>query len=81
MLPLGTVAPDFSLPNVDGKTVKRADFKGKPLLVMFICNHCPFVVHVAAELAKLGKDYSGKLGIVAISATTWRRTRTTRPPK
>jgi peroxiredoxin len=68
MLPLGTAAPDFSLPNVDGKTVKRGDFKGKPLLVMFICNHCPFVVHVAAELAKLGKDYSGKLGIVAISA-------------
>ena len=58
MLPLGTAAPDFSLPNVDGKTVSLADFKGAPaLLVMFICNHCPFVKHIAAGLAQLGKDY------------------------
>src|SRR5690606_8539486 len=43
MLPLGTPCPDFALPNVvDGKTVSRDDFAGKPLLVMFICNHCPF---------------------------------------
>ncbi|HLP77336.1 MAG TPA: redoxin domain-containing protein, partial [Candidatus Paceibacterota bacterium] len=39
MLPLGTVAPDFQLPDVSGKTVSLADFKGKPLVVMFICNH------------------------------------------
>ncbi len=69
MLPLGTTAPDFSLPNIDGKTVSRQDFKGKPLLVMFICNHCPFVVHVADQLAELGKDYQSKgMAIVGISA-------------
>jgi len=68
MLPLGTVAPDFSLPDTDGKTVKLADHKGKPLLVMFICNHCPFVKHVADELARLGRDYAAKAAIVAISS-------------
>ena len=48
MLPLGTKAPDFSLPNVDGRTVSLADFRGKPaLLVIFMCNHCPYVKHVA----------------------------------
>lgn len=68
MLPLGTQAPDFSLPDTDGKTVASDDFAGRPLLVMFICNHCPYVKHVAAELARIGRDYSGKIGIVAISA-------------
>ena len=70
MLDIGTPAPDFSLPNVDGKTVSLADFKGKPaLLVMFICNHCPFVKHVADQLARLGGEYQAKgVGIVAISS-------------
>lgn len=70
MLPLGTVAPDFSLPDVDGKPVSLADFRGSPaLLVMFICNHCPFVKHVAAELAKLARDYQAKgVAIVGISS-------------
>jgi peroxiredoxin len=68
MLPLGTSAPDFSLVNVDGKTVSLKDFADKPaLLVMFICNHCPFVKHIAAGLAQLGKDYLPKgAAIVAI---------------
>ena len=61
MLPLGTQAPDFSLPNVDGRTVSLADFSGAPaLLVMFICNHCPFVKHVADELARLATDYRAR---------------------
>ena len=61
MLPLGTKAPTFSLPNIDGKTVSLADFKDKPaLVVMFICNHCPFVKHMAAGLAQLAKDYQSK---------------------
>ena len=48
MLPLGTKAPDFSLVNVDGRTVSLADFAGEPaLLVIFLCNHCPYVKHVA----------------------------------
>ena len=47
MLPLGTVAPGFRLPDTDGKTVALDDFKGAPaLLVAFICNHCPYVKHV-----------------------------------
>lgn len=58
MLPLGTLAPDFSLPNVDGQAVSLADFKQAPaLVVIFMCNHCPFVKHVAPELARLAKDY------------------------
>lgn len=68
MLPLGTPAPDFALPDISGEIVKRETYAGHPLLVMFICNHCPFVVHVASELARLGNDYRDKLAIVAISS-------------
>jgi peroxiredoxin len=69
MLQLGTRAPDFQLVNVDGRTVGRRDFEGRPLLVMFICNHCPFVKHVAEELARLGAEYTAKgVGIVAINS-------------
>ena len=70
MLPIGTAAPDFRLPDaVSGKTVSLADFRGKPLLVMFICNHCPFVKHLRTGLAQLGRDYQSRaLGIVAISS-------------
>ena len=71
MLPLGHKAPDFSLPEViSGEKVSLASFEDKDaLLVMFICRHCPFVIHVQNELAKLGRDYEGsKLGIVAISS-------------
>jgi len=72
MIELGTTAPDFALPDTEGNTVRRDDFAGKPLLVMFICNHCPFVKHVAPELARLGRDYGvnsgGKVGIVAIQS-------------
>lgn len=70
MLPLGAVAPDFSLPNIDGTTVSLGDFQDSPaLLVMFMCNHCPFVKHVAAELARLGRDYADRgVAIVGINA-------------
>ena len=70
MLPLGTQAPDFSLINVDGQTVSRDDLQGaKALLVMFICNHCPFVKHIADQLAALGNEYSQKgAAVVAISS-------------
>jgi peroxiredoxin len=71
MLPLGTKAPDFHLPEVvSGKTTTLATFADKKaLLVMFICRHCPFVKHVQQELAQLGKDYfTSDLAIVAISA-------------
>ena len=71
MLALGTPAPAFSLPDVvSGKMVSLETFKdAKALLVMFICRHCPYVVHVQEGLARLGRDYAGKpVGIVAISA-------------
>ena len=70
MLPLGTRAPDFTLPNVDGRLVSLANAAGpKGTLVMFICNHCPFVKHVADQLAALGRDFMPQgIGIVAISA-------------
>lgn len=71
MLALGTSAPDFSLPDVvAGKSVSLASFADQQaLLVMFICQHCPYVKHVKEELAKIGKDYQeSDLGIVAISA-------------
>jgi peroxiredoxin len=58
MLPLGTSAPDFRLPDTTGKFVSLADLKSAPaLLVMFICNHCPYVKHLRAGLAQLGRDY------------------------
>jgi len=70
MLELGTMAPDFALPDVvTGKTVRRDDFRGqKGLLIMFICTHCPYVKHIETGLAQLGNDYAGKLGIAAISS-------------
>ncbi|MBD2054756.1 thioredoxin family protein [Oculatella sp. FACHB-28] len=71
MLSLGTLAPAFQLPDVvSGETISLETFAGKQaLLFMFICQHCPFVKHVKAELGKLGQDYQDKnVGIVAISA-------------
>lgn len=71
MLPLGTKAPEFELPDVsDGRTVSLSDFASKrALLVMFICRHCPYVRHVREELARLGRDFAdSELGIVAISS-------------
>ncbi len=71
MLPLGTLAPDFALPNaVDGKQVRLRDLAGAPAtLVMFICNHCPYVKHVRHELARLGKDYAARgVAVVGINS-------------
>ncbi len=71
MLELGTQAPDFDLVNAaDGRSRSLADFKAKPaLLVMFICNHCPFVKHIGAELARLGRDYGPQgVAIYAINS-------------
>lgn len=69
MLTLGTAAPDFSLPDVDGSRVSLSQFSGRPLLVIFMCNHCPFVIHIRSELQKFGVEYQAKgLGIVGISS-------------
>ena len=70
MSPLGIAAPPFSLVNVDGQTVSLDDFAGAPaLLVMFICNHCPYVKHIAPTLARLCREYQQRgVAVVAINS-------------
>jgi peroxiredoxin len=67
MLPLGTPAPPFALPDTEGRTVSIEESRDAPLLVMFLCNHCPYVKHVRAELARLGREYATRgVSVVAI---------------
>jgi peroxiredoxin len=70
MLPLGTQAPDFRLPDPRGKEVALADFKDAPaLLVIFMCNHCPYVKHVREGLARLARDYCPRgVAVVGINS-------------
>ena len=70
MLTLGTQAPDFSLPDAEGKTVSLSDFADRPaLLVIFMCNHCPFVVHILPGFVALAKEYMAKgVNVIAISS-------------
>ena len=70
MLQLGTRAPEFSLSNIDSSVVSLADFADKKgLLVVFMCNHCPFIKHLRKELAEFCNEYQGKgLGVVGISS-------------
>ena len=71
MLPLGTTAPQFSLPDtVSGKTLSLAELKSpKATVVMFICNHCPFVVHIQPQLVKVANIYLKKgVHFIAISS-------------
>ncbi len=70
MLPLGTPAPDFCLPDTDGKPVSLGDFQGAPaLLVMFICNHCPYVKHIRDPLAALCRELRQKgVAVVGINS-------------
>jgi peroxiredoxin len=71
MLPLGTTAPGFALPDtVSGRTIALAEVRGAHgTLVMFLCNHCPYVQHVNAELVRVARDYGARgVGIVAISS-------------
>jgi thiol-disulfide isomerase/thioredoxin len=72
MLPLGTPAPGFCLEDaVSGRNVLLDEQPGdRPLLVMFICNHCPYVVHVRGEFARLQDDYAERLSIVAINSNS-----------
>ncbi len=70
-IPLGFKAPAFDIPDViSGKNVTYEELRGeKGTLVMFICNHCPFVIHIRAELIRLANDYSSKgIGFIAISS-------------
>ncbi len=70
MLPLGTPAPDFQLPDTDGKITSLNSFKDKAaLVVIFMCNHCPYVVHIRSGLAQLAKDYQVRgVAIIGINA-------------
>jgi peroxiredoxin len=70
MVPLGTKAPDFQLPDTTGALVSRDDFRDAPaLLVMFICNHCPFVKHIRKGLAEFARAYQPRgVAIVAINS-------------
>jgi peroxiredoxin len=70
MLALGTSAPDFQLPDPSGRVVSRDDFADQPaLLVMFLCNHCPYVKHVVREIVRIGAEYQARgVGVVAISS-------------
>jgi len=67
MVDLGTPAPDFALPDTHGRTVALGNFSEKPILVAFICNHCPFVKLIRTAFASFCEEYREKgLGIVAI---------------
>lgn len=70
MLALGTAAPDFSLPDTTGKLVSLADYKQAPAtLVVFLCNHCPYVKHVANEFAEFAREYQAKgVAVIGINA-------------
>lgn len=66
MLPLGTKAPDFSLPDTEGRMVSLSDVRGgAALLIVFMCNHCPYVKHVAEGLAALAREYQQR-GVVVV---------------
>lgn len=67
MLPLGTMAPNFSLPDYEGKVVSLNDFKdSKAYIIVFICVHCPYVIHIEDQLSQLAKEYKDK-GITTIA--------------
>lgn len=70
MLPLGSPAPAFRLPDTDGRLVALEDFRDAPaLLVIFLCNHCPYVKHVRHELAALARDYQARgVAVVGVNA-------------
>ena len=69
MLPLGTGAPDFRLKDTDGRSAALEDYSGRPLLVAFICNHCPFVKHIADEFANFAREAQSRgLAIVGINS-------------
>jgi len=70
MLPLGTEAPDFRLANTSGEIISLSDLKGAPaLVVIFMCNHCPYVKHIRGGLAQLARDYVPRgVAVVGISS-------------
>ena len=70
MLELGTPLPAFSLPAVAGGSISSADLHGRPLLLMVICAHCPFVKHVEPEVSRLEQDYGTAVQLLAVSSNS-----------
>ena len=70
MLPLGTLAPGFSLPDADGRFISYGDYENaNGRLVMFLCNHCPYVIHIQNALAEMGREFLPKnIVIFAVNA-------------
>lgn len=83
MMPLGTEAPRFSLPDPVGRTWSIDDVDDAPgLLVMFICNHCPYVRHVGAKLASLAKEWQDRgLAVVGVQSNDWNAYPDDAPPR
>jgi peroxiredoxin len=83
MLPLGTVAPSFALPDFDGRRVSLDDFpNAKGYLVVFMCNHCPFVKHIREQLAGLGRDCAQwGIAMIGINANDWDKYPDDSPPR
>lgn len=70
MLPLGTAAPDFSLPDTEGQYISLGQFDGaRAYLVIFMCNHCPYVIHLRKDIARLAGEYQEKgVAVIAINS-------------
>lgn len=69
MLSLGSPAPAFDLTDTEGNTVRKSDYDGAPLLVIFMCNHCPFVKHIRTELVAFAADAISKgVAVVGVNA-------------
>ncbi len=83
MLPLGTNAPEFQLPDTSGKPVSLKDFSSAPvLLVVFMCNHCPYVKHIRSGLAQLARDYQPRgVAMVGINSNDVANYPADSPPK
>ena len=72
MLELGTLAPDFSLPDSNGNVFQLQQQANLPVLVMFICNHCPFVKHIESALKEMHRTFSIHFAIVAINSNDYK---------
>lgn len=72
MLPLGTQLPAFALPALDGTVHRSGDLPARPLLLLFLCAHCPFVTSIEPELARIDHDYGERITILAIASNSLR---------
>jgi thiol-disulfide isomerase/thioredoxin len=80
-LPLGAPLPGFALPDPGGRIHRLADRGGRPVVVAFVCNHCPFVVHLAGALAALARETAGQVAWFAINSNDTARFPADAPPQ